>query len=349
MSLVNVHNEWDPLEEMIVGIPDNAQVPIAQKDLFAMEYKDHYDDMSKTPSGPYHLQVIEETQEDLEALVTVLEREGVTVRRPDITDHSQLFSSPHWQSDGEYNYCPRDVLLPIGETIIECPMPLRSRFFETFAYKDLLLEYFKSGANWISAPKPRLLDEVFDSDPQSDARIRNLEPLFDAANVVRAGRDIIYLISCSGTKMGYEWLQRVLSNEYRVHALEGIYDGTHLDTTITLLRPGLVLLNPERINRDNIPQPFKNWDVIWAPEMIDTGHSIGWEYSRASIWSGMNFFMINPHLAVVNEAQKPLIKLLTQHKIETIPLKLRHTRTLSGGFHCVTLDIRRRGVLEDYS
>jgi hypothetical protein len=27
MSLVSVHNEWDPLEEMIVGIPDNARVP----------------------------------------------------------------------------------------------------------------------------------------------------------------------------------------------------------------------------------------------------------------------------------------------------------------------------------
>jgi glycine amidinotransferase len=98
-----------------------------------------------------------------------------------------------------------------------------------------------------------------------------------------------------------------------------------------------------------MPELFKGWDIVWCPEMIDTGHSIGWEYSRASIWSGMNFFMINPDLAVVHEAQKPLIKVLAQHGIETIPLKLRHTRTLSGGFHCVTLDIRRRGVLEDHT
>ena len=349
MSLVSVYNEWDPLEEMIVGIPDNAQVPVAQKDLFALEYKDHYGDMSQIPSGPYHPQVIEETLEDLADLVAVLEQEGVTVRRPQATDHSKLFSSPDWQSDGEYNYCPRDVLLPVGETIIECPMPLRSRFFEPIAYKDILLEYFKSGANWISAPKPRLLDEVFDGDPQSEVRVRNLEPLFDAANVVRAGRDILYLVSCTGTKMGYEWLQRVLGDEYRVHALEGVYEGTHVDTTIILLRPGLVMLNPSRINEDNMPEFFKNWDVIWAPEMIDTGHSIGWDYSRASIWSGMNFFMINPNLAVVNEAQEPLIELLAQNQIECIPLKLRHTRTLSGGFHCVTLDVRRRGTLEDYS
>ena len=143
MSLVSVHNEWDPLEEIIVGIPDNAQVPMAQKDLFALEYNEHYEDMGQIPSGPYHPQVIEDTQEDLEALVAVLKDEGVKVRRPQITDHSELFSSPHWRSDGEYNYCPRDLLLAIGETIIECPMPLRSRFFESLAYKDLLLEYFK--------------------------------------------------------------------------------------------------------------------------------------------------------------------------------------------------------------
>jgi hypothetical protein len=31
-----------------------------------------------------------------------------------------------------------------------------------------------------------------------------------------------------------------------------------------------------------------------------------------------------------------------------IPLKLRHSKMLGGGFHCVTLDIRRRGTLQRY-
>ena len=63
----------------------------------------------------------------------------------------------------------------------------------------------------------------------------------------------------------------------------------------------------------------------------------------------MNFFMINANLAVVSRAQKPLIKLLEQHGIDTIQLDLRHCLTLSGCFHCVTLDVRRKGSLEDYS
>ena len=72
-----------------------------------------------------------------------------------------------------------------------------------------------------------------------------------------------------------------LGDDYRVHALEGVYDGTHIDTTVTLLGPGRVLLNPSRINADNMPAVFKNWEILWCPEMIDTGYS--WDYSRASV------------------------------------------------------------------
>ena len=45
----------------------------------------------------------------------------------------------------------------------------------------------------------------------------------------------------------------------------------------------------------------------------------------------------------------PLIKELEGHGVEVLPLKMRHARNLSGGFHCVTVDVRRKGQLEDYS
>jgi len=346
MCPVNVHNEWDPLEEIIVGVPDFAQVPSPGPDLYALEYHENHGAESEIPSGRYDAKLIDETREDLEVLVEVLGSLGVTVRRPEVTDHSKFFGTPQWQSNGEYNYCPRDVLLPIGETIIETPMPLRSRYFEPLAYKELLLEYFDQGAGWISAPKPRLAEGTWNL-PGQGPTLANIEPLFDAANVVRAGRDILYLVSCSGNRKGGQWLQRVLGPEYRVHFLEGIYDGTHIDTTVTLLGPGKVMLNPGRINRDNLPLLFRSWDVVWAPEMIDTGTT--WPYPRASLWSGMNFMMVNPRLAVVNEVQTPLRGRLERHGIETIGVPLRHCRTLSGNLHCVTLDIRRRGSLESYS
>ena len=52
---------------------------------------------------------------------------------------------------------PRDVLLIVGDQIIEAPMGWRSRYFEHHAYKSLCKEYFRGGARWISAPRPELL------------------------------------------------------------------------------------------------------------------------------------------------------------------------------------------------
>lgn len=344
MSLVDVHNEWDPLEEMIVGIADGARVPGPDPGLFAVDYAANVASPEEIPTGPYGARVLEEAREDLEGFVEVLRQAGVVVRRPARTDTSRRFGTPDWTADGEHNYCPRDVLLPIGRTVVETPMVLRSRYFETFAYREILEEYFASGANWISAPKPRLPDDTWST---AEPLLAEREPLFDAANVLRIGRDILYQVSCSGNRQGCRWLQRVLGEEYRVHPIAGAYAGTHLDTTIALIRPGLVVINPERMTPDQVPEPLAKWDIIWCPDMVDTGYA--WSYPRASIWQGMNLVMLDPERAVVNDLQLPLIRELERHHVQVVPLPMRQARSLSGGFHCVSLDVRRRGTLEDYS
>ena len=48
--------------------------------------------------------------------------------------------------------------------------------------------------------------------------------------------------------------------------------------------------------------------------MVDTGYD--WSYPRASIWQGMNFIMVNPNLAVVNELQTGLIRALEKYNID---------------------------------
>lgn len=344
-SLVRVHNEWDPLEEVIVGSARGARVPSPDPGLWAIDYPGCAtpDDI---PSGPYPSRVVEEAQEDLDHLAQMLTQAGVTVRRPDDVDHSHAYSTPDWTADGEYAYCPRDALLPVGSTIIEAPMTLRTRYFETRVYRSLLHEYFTSGARWVAAPKPQLPDGTWQVTAAGTVVLREVEPIFDAANVIRIGRDILYQVSCSGNKFGMRWLQRELGDDYRVHPVEGVYPGTHLDTTIAVVRPGLVVLCPDRIREDQIPEIFKGWDVLWCPPMVDTG----WEgpTPRASIWQGMNFIMLNPNCAVVGDAQKPLIDELAKRGVDVLPVPMRQARTLSGGVHCVTVDVRRAGTLQDY-
>jgi glycine amidinotransferase len=238
-------------------------------------------------------------------------------------------------------------LLAIGETIIETPNVFRSRYFETFSYKNMLIDYMKSGSKWIAAPKPRLLDDSYNTSDHNKSALNNVEPVFDAANVLRAGKDILYLVSDSGNELGCQWLQSVLGKDYRVHPCRDLYSSMHIDSTISLLKPGLALINPSRVREDNLPLLLKNWDLLTCPEMISYKYSDLGSFSTP--WLGMNLLMLAPDLAVVDKHQEPLIRLLEKNGIATIPLALRHGRTLGGGFHCITLDVRRKGKFENYA
>lgn len=341
-------NEWDQLEEVIIGNPLNARFPTPDLSTQLAEFPDRA--LSEIPCGPFPQHVIEETAEDLNEFARTLEALGITVRRPDTWTHDATFSTINWESQGYYNYCPRDILLVIADHIIETPNVIRSRYQETFSYRTLLLDYMKSGAKWISAPKPMLLDSLFEGVDLNKAMPRNDEPAFDAANVLRFGRDLIFLVSATGNELGAHWLKSILGDGYRIHFLKDVYYGSHIDSTLVALRPGLVLANPSRLNDETLPQILKQWKVIYSPPMENTNR-YGPDYLSKCIgsdWIDMNAFSINPNLVVVDRNQPSLIKLLEKEGLDVIPLKLRHSKLLGGGPHCVTLDVRRKGTLERY-
>jgi N-dimethylarginine dimethylaminohydrolase len=60
---------------------------------------------------------------------------------------------------------------------------------------------------------------------------------------------------------------------------------------------------------------------------------------------GMNVLSLDEEHVVV---QVPLIRNLEKAGFTPIVVRWRHGRSLGGGFHCVTLDIRRTGDLEAY-
>jgi N-dimethylarginine dimethylaminohydrolase len=346
-SLVWSCNEWDPLEEVIVGNPLHARYPTPDPSTRLAEFPDRA--LEDIPRGPFPQWIIEETEEDLAAFIAVLTKLGITVKRPETWPHEAKFSTIHWESQGYYNYCPRDLLLVIANQIIETPNVMRSRAQETFSYRALLIDYLKSGARWYGAPKPMLLDSLFDVD-RTRPTPRNDEPAFDAANVLRFGQDLIYLVSSTGNELGGQWLQTILGETFRVHFLKDVYFGSHIDSTFAALRPGLVLCNPARVQNENLPGILKQWDVIYSPPMENTGRYDA-DYLSKSIgsdWIDMNLFSINPGLVVVDQDQTALIRLLEKQGLDVIPLKLRHSKMLGGGFHCVTLDVRRRGTLQRY-
>jgi N-dimethylarginine dimethylaminohydrolase len=318
-------NEWDELKTVIVGIADDATIPFLDPSLRVVNYAD-IKHSYRIPSGNYPKQVIDEANEDLNIFSDFLKSCNVEVLRPDVN------VKPRY-----YNYCPRDSVLVHDDTIIATPMPLRARQNE---YKALLPALSQYGD--VLVPRFTRDNSLYNSKCLGNPDILALteaEPAFDAANVLRSNDDLFYLVSNSGNKKGAELLQ--LSHpDKKVHTIEGVYSYMHLDSTIALLREGLMLLNPSRIKSiEQLPKPLQSWDVIWAPEPVDIGHYPG--YCNASTWVSMNLFSVNSNLVVLEKHQINLQKELEKYNIECSMLPMRHARTLGGCFHCVTLDIIR--------
>jgi N-dimethylarginine dimethylaminohydrolase len=229
---------------------------------------------------------------------------GVEVVRPD-----PLNFQTH---DGMYNYCPRDRLLIHGDTVIDPAMMYPCRDMELQCYH----EYIKD-AKIISMP-------------------RNQGMVLDAANVCRLNNKMLFLESASGNRAAYNWLCDQLP-DVEIE-LCNFYAGVHIDSTIVPLREGLVMLNGSRVSFEAVPAVFDGWHKIWISDVVPQDF---YQYPYASKWIAMNMLVVDPHTVICDADQPNLIKILKSYRFEVIPLRLRHSRTLGGGFHCVTLDLVR--------
>lgn len=315
-------NEWGTLKKVIVGAATDAKLPTVDKSIRTVNYADKTD-VSDTRTGLYPQVVIDEANEDLEIFSDFLRQQGVEVVRP-------LDNNPEY-----YNYCPRDSVLICGGNSYAAPMPIKCRQQE---YKAL--ETHLNNLNVIPCYTENNLYNIDCVGDPDTLALNEHAPAFDAANIIRANEHLLYLVSNSGNKKGAEYLQNILGNRVRVHTLENVYSYMHIDSTIAFLREGLLLANPDRIkNKYQLPKPFCDWDVIWAPEPTDIGHYPG--ICNASKWINMNLFSISPDLVVLEKHQHTLRMQLEKKGIECAMLPMRHQRTLGGGFHCVTLDLVR--------
>jgi len=315
-------NEWGQLKKVIVGIADNAKIPSIDISLRTVNYADKQN-TGDVAIGNYPSQVIDEANEDLEVFSNFLKNEKIEVIRPKNTNCEY------------YNYCPRDNVIIYKEKSIIAPMPIRARKNEWRAFSESLNNIVHNTVNQ--------KDEYYNLNCIGNKDILALYesiPLFDAANIIRANNNLLYLVSNSGNEKGADLLQEIVGGSAKVHKLKNVYSYMHIDSTIAFLKEGLLLANPSRIKNKNVlPAPFNTWDIIWCPDPVDIGHYPG--YCNASPWINMNLFSINSKLVVLEKNQHPLRKELEKYKIDCAMLPMRHQRTLGGGFHCVTLDLIR--------
>jgi N-dimethylarginine dimethylaminohydrolase len=304
--MISSWNEWDPLQRIVVGSAAYANWPVNDP-VFKLESEKTVWKETPVPSGPVPQWIIDETEEDLSSLCDVLTNRGVEVVRPDWMNFQA--------HDGMYNYCPRDRFLVLGDTIVDTPMMYPCRNMEYQCYIDIL----EDAKQIIRMPKDQGL-------------------VLDAANICRLGPNkLLYLESPSGNRLAYYWLLRNLPADTSIE-LVNFYSGVHIDSTIVPLREGLVLLNGSRVTTKNCPRAFDGWEQIYVDDVVPQDF---YQYPYASKWIAMNMLVIDPHTVIVDKHQDQLITLLEKKNFTVIPLELRHSRTLGGGFHCVTLDLVR--------
>ena len=303
--MIHTINEWDPLKKIVVGSATHANWPLHDP-VFAKESEKTTWKETPVPSGPVPQWIIDEANEDLDNLAATLTNLGVEVVRPD-----PLNFQAH---DGMYNYCPRDRLLVWDNVVVDTAM--------MYPCRDMELQCLQSVVDDA---------EIFVQMP------RNSGMVLDAANILRLNDTWLFLESASGNRKAYEWLYMQFP-QVNIE-LCNFYSGVHIDSTIVPLREGLVMLNASRVGFNTVPKAFEGWQKIWVNDVVPQGFH---EYPYASKWIAMNMLVVDPETVIVDRHQTELIKTLESYRFTVIPSELRHSRTLGGGFHCVTLDLVRQ-------
>jgi len=303
--MISSHNEWDTLREIVVGSATGANWPTTDP-VFAQEKSKTTWHETPVPSGAVPQWIIDEANWDLDQLAGELVRRNVIVRRPRPRDFVA--------TEGMYNYCPRDRLLIAGDRIVDCAMMYPCRDQEI----DCLESVTGQTAKILHMP-------------------RNQGLVLDAANICRLGDTWLFLESASGNRAAYEWLCAQLP-DIKIE-LCNFYAGVHIDSTIVPIHEGLVMLNASRVRPDQCPRAFDDWEKIWIDDVVEQPF---YQYPYASKWIGMNVLVVDPRTVIVDAAQTRIMDLLDLCGSEVIPMTLRHSRTLGGGFHCVTLDLWRQ-------
>lgn len=369
-TVVNSWNEWDPLRHVIVGRADGTMVqapePAVVRDWPQWNF----------PKGTFgHLpqDMEDEANEQLDNLVALLEKRGIKVDRPETLDFSQKVQTPDWTQDSMFGVMPpRDVLLTVGNEILEATMSARARWFEYLAYRPLLQRYFEEDPNfkWEAAPKPRLTDRTYvdgvefweyaESLPDEEQIERftknrqwNLteeEPLFDAADIGRFGRDLFVQRSTTTNGKGIDWLRRHFP-EHRLHEVL-FYEGhpMHIDATFIPLRPGLALSNRKRVPIESkMVELFEmnDWQVVPCAEPRfdkDTKPPLCF----CSEWLSMNTLLLDENTILVEEQEVAQQEQFYELGFEVIPIPFWAVGPFGGGLHCATADVHREGTLQDY-
>lgn len=368
-TIVNSWNEWDALKHVIVGRADGGMLPAPEP---GMVFGKPEEGVEAGTWGPLPGWLVAKANEELDRFAGIMEARGIRVDRPTPLDFSQKVETPDWVQESMIGCMPpRDTHLCVGNEILEATMSMRCRWYEYLCLRPLLEQYFREDPHfvWEAAPKPRLTDESYVKDywnnyynvwthEEKMRRMHNYqwhltekEPLFDAADFLRFGKDLFVQRSAVNNALGIAWLRRHFEPKgFRVHEVSfgGYPQPWHIDCTVVAAREGLIIQNPVWMPLEpEFHELFKmnGWEIVLAdPPSRPNQH----EFSICSIYLAYNCFSLDPRTICVEAGEPRFMEQLDRLGFEVIPVEFFEVSPFGGGLHCATLDIYREGHCRDY-
>lgn len=368
-TVVNSWNEWDPLNHVIVGRAEGTMISAPEPGMMN-DFPD-----AGVKLGEWGLLPGDLTQQaigQLDTFAAMLEKRGIRVDHPTPLDFNQKVETPDWKQDSMFGCMPpRDVLMVVGNEILEATMGQRARWYEYLCYRPLLEQYFKDDPNflWETAPKPRLTDESYVKDYWNNYfnvwtkeekmkrmealkfQLTEKEPIFDAADIIRFGKDLFMQRSAITNAAGVEWLKRHFEwKGFRVHEVTfgGYPQPWHIDCTVFAPREGMIVQNPDWMPlTPEFHELFRinGWEIVMAePPSREKSHP----YSFCSPYLANNTFSVDPKTICVEAGEVRLLEQLDELGFEVIPVEFFEVSPFGGGLHCATVDVNREGDCKDY-
>ena len=312
------------------------------------------------------LRTVEAGNKALDGLRQAMEERGVVVDRPTPLQWNQAIGTPDFRNDSMMTCMPpRDILLTMGNEIMAAANSFRCRYFEYLAYWPLMEQYFEEDPDfsWTQAPRPRLTDasykhNYYDEQITLEERLvrtankdfvtTEVEPMWDAADWMRMGKDCFVQHGLTTNRAAMDWMQRYYP-DIRFHAVNFPGDPypIHIDATFVPLRPGLIINNPVRpLPEDQRPIFDANdWQIVDAAQ---PAHDTPPEFCYSSVWLSMNCLVLDPETGIVEGSEVNQQEQMDKLGMNVVPVHIRDAYAFGGGLHCSTADVYREGDQLDY-
>jgi len=347
--MYSVYQHWDPLKVCVVG---RSYPP------------EFYSWIKVTHVRKLMEKIATETEEDYQHIIEKLQEFGVEILRPNFPTEKILgerYIPPPM--------CPRDIMIMAGED-----------FYTSKPDSEMFLGSNTNISTWNSSQLTATMQDCYGDivkhvqSQGNQIKISN-HPTINGAMISRIGKDLYF-----GTMPNIDQVRNLEKeiNENFLHTRNHIVKtGGHADGVFCPVCPGLI------ISLCDIPtyeKTFPGWEVVylqdqswskvkpfldlkqknrgkwWIPgfeydndviETIETwlGHWTG--YVEETVFD-VNMLIIDPKNVMVFNYNKQVFDALDRYGITPHIVPFRHRYFWDGGIHCVTLDLHREGVMQDF-